>query len=78
MSRGISELDVVVLLRDLPESGVRAGDHGTVVLVYDGAFEVEFLAPSGGHVAVLTLDAADVRLSTEDDVRATRPTSPTG
>jgi len=29
------ELDTVVLLRDVPEAGLRAGDLGAVVLVYD-------------------------------------------
>ena len=60
MSEGIHELDTVILRRDDPTSGLRAGDVGTVVFVYDGAYEVEFLAASGRTDAVLTLDASDV------------------
>jgi Domain of unknown function (DUF4926) len=59
----IDELDLVVLTRDLPKERLAAGDVGTVVLVYrDGAgYEVEFTTLSGDTVAVLTLDASDVR-----------------
>lgn len=63
MGRGISELDVVTLRRDLPEANLHAGDHGTVVHEYNGAYEVEFLSAAGRHIALLTLDADDVRLT---------------
>src|SRR5215467_2326273 len=57
------ELDLVVLKRDLPEMRLAAGDVGTVVLVHrQGAgYEVEFTTLSGETVAVVTLDASDVR-----------------
>ncbi len=51
------ELDTVVLNRDLPEAGLRAGDLGAVVLAYGPAFDpggvaVEFVTaaarPHGG------------------------------
>jgi len=44
MAEQIKELDVVALLRDLPEAGLCAGQTGTVVFVHnDGeAFEIEF------------------------------------
>lgn len=37
-------LDVVVLTEDIPEHGLRVGDVGTIVEVYEdgAAFEVEF------------------------------------
>lgn len=58
----IEEFERVVLTRDLPEEGLKAGDVGTVVHVYDGGagYEVEFFSPSGGTVAVVTVlgDAA--------------------
>ena len=59
----IDELDLVVLKRDLPKERLAAGDVGTVVLVHrQGAgYEVEFTTLSGDTVAVVSLDASDVR-----------------
>jgi Domain of unknown function (DUF4926) len=59
----IKELDLVVLTRDLEAERLAAGDVGTVVLVHrDGAaYEVEFMTLAGETVAVVTVDAADVR-----------------
>jgi len=59
----IDELDLVVLKRDLPDTRLAAGDVGTVVLVHqqDVGYEVEFTTLSGDTVAVVTLDASDVR-----------------
>ena len=59
----IAEHDVVVLTRDLPEHGLRAGDVGTAVHVYaDGkAYEVEFSTGSGRTLALETLEAKDLR-----------------
>lgn len=50
----IRELDRVVLTKDLPEDGLKAGDVGTVTHVYrdGGAYEVEFLTLSGQTLAV--------------------------
>jgi Domain of unknown function (DUF4926) len=49
-------LDTVVLVRDFPKEGLRAGDLGAVVEVYppDG-IEVEFITASGRTTALLTL-----------------------
>jgi hypothetical protein len=59
----IDELDLVVLTRDLPKERLAAGDVGTVVLVHQqgAGYEVEFTTLSGDTVAVVTLDASDVR-----------------
>jgi Domain of unknown function (DUF4926) len=59
----IGELDLVVLKRDLPDARLTVGDVGTIVLVHrQGAgYEVEFTTLSGDTVAVMTLDASDVR-----------------
>lgn len=59
----INELDTVALNRDLADYGLRKGDLGTVVLVYeDGrAFEVEFMTLTGDTLAVVTLEAGDIR-----------------
>lgn len=59
----IQELDDVVLETDLPEYGLKAGDIGTVVFVYEGGkgFEVEFVTLDGETIAVATLLADQVR-----------------
>jgi hypothetical protein len=74
MTRFFHELDSVVLMRDLPDAGLRVGDLGAVVHVHTpNAFEVEFVAASGKTVAVHTLSAEDVRIASDGDVLATRP-----
>lgn len=59
----IRELDSVALTHDLPDHGLKAGDVGRVVFVYDAGegFEVEFLAGDGSTLAVLTLESEDIR-----------------
>jgi hypothetical protein len=58
----IKELDDVVLVCDLPEHGLNAGDIGTVVLVHrGGGYEVEFTALDGETIAVATMLARQVR-----------------
>ena len=66
----IKELDAVALTCDLPESGLKRGDVGTVVLVHgDGeAFEVEFVDYDGRTVALLTLDHTQVRTLHAGDI----------
>ncbi len=67
-------LDTVVLDRDLPETGLRRGDLGAVVEVYDdGGLEVEFVAASGRTQAMVTLRATDVRAIDDRDLLAVRP-----
>jgi hypothetical protein len=51
-----------VLIRDLPDHGLEAGDMGAVVELYPpDVLEVEFVASSGRTKALLTLKATDVR-----------------
>jgi len=59
----INELDLVVLKRDLPTERLTVGDVGTVVLVHQQGrgYEVEFTTLSGDTIAVVNLDASDVR-----------------
>ena len=67
-------LDTVVLDRDLPEHGLRRGDLGTVVELYEpDGLEVEYVNPSGTTVALVTLNVRDVRPAAGDDVVAVRP-----
>lgn len=71
------ELDTVVLLRDFPEAGLRAGDLGAVVQVYgDAGLEVEFVTASGRTQALLTLATTDVRPVRDDDLLAVRTSPP--
>ena len=66
-------LQTVVLSRDLPEHGLRAGDLGAVVEVYgaDGV-EVEFVRASGHTKALVTLKAGDLRAVAATDMLAVR------
>jgi hypothetical protein len=59
----IEELETVVLTRDIPSSGLKAGDVGTVVMVYNNgeAYDVEFLTLDGDTFALETLRADAVR-----------------
>ena len=66
-------LDTVVLDRDLPQYGLRKGDLGAVVEVYDAeGLEVEFVRASGKTQAVVTLAASDVRPVLDNDLVAVR------
>jgi hypothetical protein len=69
-------LDTIVLDRDLPERGLRKGDLGAVVEVYEpDGLEVEFVTASGRAAAVLTLEGRDVRPVADDDLVSVRPCS---
>ena len=69
-------LDTIVLDRDLPDHGLRKGDLGAVVEVYEpDGLEVEFVTASGRTASVLTLNAQDVRAVADDDLISVRPCS---
>jgi Domain of unknown function (DUF4926) len=59
----INEHDRIVLKTDLPAEGLKAGDVGTVVHLYqDGlAYEVEFTTLDGNTAAVVTVEKSQVR-----------------
>ena len=66
-------LDTIVLDRDIPEHGLRKGDLGAVVEVYErDGLEVEFVTASGRTAALLTLGAQDVRPVADDDLVSVR------
>jgi hypothetical protein len=73
MAMEIRRLDTIVLARDLPAHGLRAGDLGAVVEIYppDG-LEVEFLTASGRTGALVTLRPSDVRRVADDDLVTVR------
>jgi len=64
------ELETVILTHDIKERGLRAGDMGAVVNVYDGgkAAEVEFVTATGKTAALITLTPSDVRDIKQNDI----------
>ncbi len=71
----MQELDGVVLACDLTEHDLRREDIGTIVPRYgDGAaYEVEFVTAAGATVAVVTLEATDVRSVGGHEILHVRP-----
>lgn len=68
------KLDVVVLEKDLPALGLKKGDLGAVVELYEpDGLEVEFVTASGRTEALTTLNESDVRSVVENDLVAVRP-----
>ncbi len=59
-----------VLLQDRPDAGLRAGDVGCVVMIYENgaAYEVEFVTKDGDTRAVLTLEREAVRPAAPNDM----------
>lgn len=66
-------LQTVVLDRDLPEYGLRRGDLGAVVEIYEpDALEVEFVRASGRTQALVELTTSDVRVISDEDLVSVR------
>lgn len=71
----------VILLKDFPETNLQAGDMGTVVECHEATpdypegFEVEFFAGNGDSIAVLSVEASDLRSVTRQDIMHVRHTS---
>lgn len=78
----VEPFERVVLLRDMPDDGLRAGDVGTIVERYPATgrtgegFEIEFFAANGESVAVASVPANAVRPATERDVLSVRVLQP--
>jgi Domain of unknown function (DUF4926) len=75
----IEELSQVVLLANIPEHGLEVGDVGTVVDVHKGTtqtdnagYSVEFMTMDGDTVAVLELEAAQIRPTRATDISHVR------
>jgi len=67
------ELETVVLERDIPEHGLRKGDLGAVVELYDpDGLEVEFVRASGKTQALVELKTNDVRSVRDEDLVSVR------
>ena len=80
----VEELAEVVLLEDLPDNGLRAGDVGVVVEVFDGrgttvpGYMVEFMTLAGETVAVVDVSADRVRAVTPGDMPQARSVAHSG
>lgn len=70
----IKEHDCIVLLQDLPEDSLKAGDIGTVVHIHKGGagYEVEFMTLTGETVAVVTLLPSQLRTIARRDLAHVR------
>ena len=70
----LKELDLVVLLQDLPDFSLRKGDVGGIVYVHNAgqAFEVEFATLAGDTLAVTTLPAALIQAVDSSQILHTR------
>jgi len=67
-------LQTVVLQRELADLGLRPGDLGTVVEIFEaGGIQVEFVTASGRTQALATLLPSDVRAVGDRDLMAVRP-----
>jgi hypothetical protein len=72
-------LELVALLRDVPERRLREGDIGTVVEVLNGpAVVVEFVEASGDTRAVLTVEERHLRKVEPHEMLAVRSGSAFG
>ncbi|HEX7006154.1 MAG TPA: DUF4926 domain-containing protein [Alphaproteobacteria bacterium] len=56
----IQELDSVLLACDLASHGLKKGDIGTVVLVGEDGYEVEFISPDG-ETKLVALSRKEIR-----------------
>ena len=70
----LSEHSLVVLTRDIPESGLDAGDVGAIVHIYGQgvAYEVEFVDGVGATIALVTLKSESVRAVGSGELLHTR------
>jgi len=57
--------DVVMLREDLPTEGLRKGQTGAIVEVFEGAFEVEFCDDEGQTLAEVALKPEQIDLVRE-------------
>lgn len=76
----IAEHSLVVLDCDPANDRLHRGDVGTVVHVYGegDAYEVEFVDGGGATIALLTMDAGDVRPIKPGEVLHARRTAEAG
>jgi len=71
----IKEYDRVVLTEDLPDENLKAGDVGTVVMIYGDheGYELEFFNLCGETIAVVTAYTRQVRPVDAGEISHARP-----
>ena len=74
----IKEHDCVILTHDLPAEKLQARDVGVVVHIHQGGvdYEVEFVTLAGETIAVVKVEAAQVRPVGKADVGQVRELNP--
>ena len=75
MKKVIEEFEDVALVNDLPKYGLRAGDIGVVVDIHgnNAGYTIEFMTRDGVTVAVVTLNANQIRAIGEREMLQSRP-----
>jgi hypothetical protein len=75
MKKIIEEFEEVALINDLPKHGLRAGDIGVVVDIHgdNAGYTLEFMTRDGTTVAVVTLNANQIRPLGEREMTQSRP-----
>jgi hypothetical protein len=75
MKKIIEEFDDVALVSDLPKYKLRAGDIGVVVDIHgkNAGYTIEFRERAGTTVAVVTLNANQIRVIGEREMLQSRP-----
>ena len=69
----IKLLETVVLKKDIPDQGLKCGDVGAVVELYEpDGLEVEFVMGSGKTQALVTLKITDIRSISDNDILSVR------
>jgi hypothetical protein len=71
----IRELEMVALVEDVPEHGLRAGDVGTVVHIYPSgeSCEIELFAIDGKTLDVVNLALRQLRPVESTEIMQARP-----
>ncbi|KAF0141333.1 MAG: hypothetical protein FD122_1581 [Stygiobacter sp.] len=66
----MKENEIVVLAVDLPQSGLKNGDIGTIVMCHKNntAYEVEFVKFNGETISVETLNNSQIRPVANDEI----------
>jgi hypothetical protein len=73
----LQPLECVALTHDIPEHGLKAGDLGAIVELYEpDGVGVEFVTASGRTQALVTLRVPDVRKVGAGDMIAVRRVAP--
>jgi hypothetical protein len=75
----MKEHDRVVLKFDIREYGLKIGDVGTIVHIYDQgkAYEIEFVSLNGETIAVVTIEAGQIRPVREREITHARAVTTT-